>query len=610
MKRALTIDDNLLDTQFSLSEEADNSRRGAAVDGSRGDGRSAEAGREGDAGRDGAAEAPVHVEAPIRPVPLKAWFAQEPHREKSGEGGDDRDHINPVLTRSRARIEEIFHLPKNKDVIVRDFTIGTPRGWPAFAVFVDGMSQTLLINTHILEPLMLLSEGVSHSRGGDDAGPGSVDRLKTVQMTLLPGNQLSVESSWEKVVPAILSGSTAVFVDGCDAALIVETKGWEHRSVSPPLTEAVVRGPHDAFTENFRANTALVRTRLRSEHLVTEMMSVGRLGRTDVALMYIEGLTNERLVAEVKRRIEGIDVDYLPDSGLLEQFIEDNPWMSVPQVDSTERPDRVAHMLSEGHVAIFVGNSPFVLVAPVVFWTMVHSPEDAYLRVPFGTFLRMIRWISLFIAILLPGMYIAVTNYHPEMLPTGMLLAIAAAREQVPFPVLLEVLLMEFAIELIREAGIRIPSAIGPTIGIVGALIIGQAAVQAGIVSPLLVIIVAVTALASFTIPNYNLGFGVRILRFAFLFAAAFCGFYGIALLLCAVLTRLAVQKSFGVPLLAPVVPSMDTSPDVLVRGPAYTMNQRPTYLFTRKSWRQQPVTRPWSPNTRQQSAASRKEKR
>ncbi|MCF8563880.1 spore germination protein [Alicyclobacillus tolerans] len=523
----------------------------------------------------------------VRPIPLKELTE---HAEDEEGLPEDTKFVSSHLDRVKDSVGKIFHLPKNKDIVVRDFTIGTEHPWRALAVFVDGISDKSIINTHVLEPLMYLTRLTEE---------GPERRMKQVSETLVPSNQISIEKTWQDTTSAILAGATAIFIDGCASALIVETKGWEHRTVGLPQTETVVRGPHDAFTENFRANTGLVRSKLRSENLVTEMMSVGRLGKTDIAVMYVEGLTNPNLIQEVKRRIEGIDVDYLADSGMMEQFIEEDPHVWVPQVMSTERPDRIAHMLTEGHVAIFVGQSPFVLAVPVVFWSMMQTPEDAYIKVPFGTFLRFIRWSALFVAMFLPGIYISVTNYHPEMIPTDLLLAVAGSREQVPFPVVVEVLLMEFAIELIREAGIRIPTVIGPTIGIVGALIIGQAAVQAGVVSPLLVIVVAVTALASFTIPNYNLSIAVRVGRFLFLAAAAFFGFYGMALVWCVVTAALAMQKSFGVPLMAPVVPSMDSSPDVFVRGPDYTMNERPSFLFTQSDWRQQPVTRPWSRATR-----------
>ncbi|SFU91776.1 spore germination protein [Alicyclobacillus macrosporangiidus] len=587
-----------------------------------------------DSAREAGAE-PGEVEV-IRPIPLEAYIRQSAQAspEKSPEAGLE-DKVPAEIGRVRKAVEQLFHADVNKDIVIREFIIqaesrgqakdgkpaesqvpAEPRGhavaggpaasqeptqdgspaagggkkpWRALAVFVDGLVDKMTINTHILQPLMLLTA---------IADEPVERRLQTVSEALLPGNQVTKFEDWKDIVPGILSGCTAVFVDGSPGALIVETRGWEHRTVGLAQTETVVRGPHEGFTESFRANTGLVRAELRCKDLITEMMHVGRLAPTDVALMYVQGVVNPKLVDEVKRRIQAIDVDYLPDSGLLEQFIEDNPRLVVPNTLTTERPDRIAHMLMEGHVAIFVGNSPFAIAVPVVFWQLVHSPEDAYLRFPFGSFLRLLRWLALSLALLTPALYVSITNYHPEMIPTDLMLAIAGSREQVPFPVITEILMMEFSIELIREAGIRIPSVIGPTIGIVGALIIGQAAVQAGIVSPLLVIVIAVTALASFAIPNYNLAFGVRTMRFVFLAAAAVFGFYGLTLALCWAAARLAVQKSFGVPMLSPVAPRMDTSKDVFLRGPAFVMNQRPVFLQTQKAWREQPASRPWSKAT------------
>jgi spore germination protein KA len=604
LRKLITVDDGILDEQFSLEEDGnakdsagDESPKGEspepddtspeAGDGRRGeqDGRRSDK----DDGRgerleaddsDGRGELKVR-----RPIPVRE-MVRSAARERSAKRAPTHECVTPDIAESKAILSDIFHVPVNKDIVIREFSIGTERPTKALAVFIDGMSDKNIINTHILQPLMLLAH---------ISGEANARRMEVVKEALLPGNQVSEMSSWDEITAGILTGSTIVLVDGCDTALLVETKGWEHRTVGLTQAESVVRGPHDAFTENFRANTGLVRARLRSEDLITEMFSVGTQAKTDVAIMYIHGLTNEQLIAEVRRRIKAIDVDFLSDSGMLEQFIDDNPNVMIPQTLSTERPDRIVHMLMEGHVAIFVGHSPYVLAVPVVFWTLMHSPEDAYLRVPFGSFLRCIRWIAVVFATFLPAVYVAVTNYHPEMIPTDLMLAIAGSREQVPFPVLLEVAMMEFAIELIREAGIRIPSVIGPTIGIVGALIIGQAAVQAGVVSPLLVIVVAITALASFSIPNYNLGFAVRMYRFIYLLVAAFFGFYGITLLFCVMLARLSVQKSFGVPLFAPVTPSMDASRDVFLRAPAYSMNQRPPYLRTKKQWRQRPYTRTWN---------------
>jgi spore germination protein KA len=536
-----------------------------------------------------------------RPMTMKQFLkkGEELYDEAVRKAHDGQDEELPVdLEEMKARLKRFFHLPKNKDIIVRDFSVGveTERPWQGIAVFVDGMADKNVINNAILQPLMLLAHI------GEESPKRQLDHLSE---TLLPGNQSSIVEKWGEVVAAVLTGSTVVMLDGCNGALVIETKGWEHRNVGAAQTENVVRGSHDAFTESFRANTGLVRARLRSEHLVTEMFSVGNLARTDIGLMYVHGLTNPRLVREVRRRINAIDVDVVMDSGEFEQFLEDRPSMLIPQLLATERPDRIAAALAEGYVAIFVGNNPYVLIAPVVLWSMVHSPEDSNLRFPIGTFVRGIRWIAVFVSLLLPALYVAVTNYHPEMLPTDLMLAIAGSREQVPFPVIIEILLMEFAIELIREAGIRIPSVIGPTIGIVGALIIGQAAVQAGIISPLLVIVVSATALASFTIPNYGLSMAIRITRFIFLIGAGFFGFYGIAILFCVYIVRLSMQKSFGVPLLAPLAPSSPSSRDVILRGPTFAMNKRPTFLQPLRSWRQQPMTRPWSAHTQQREGRS-----
>ncbi|GMA57884.1 spore germination protein [Alicyclobacillus sacchari] len=504
--------------------------------------------------------------------------------EKAHVGQDDG--IECDIDEMKRRLERFFHLPQNKDIVIREFRVGveSKSPWRGMAVFVDGLSDKNVINSAILEPLMILTH-VS------EENPRRT--LEYVVEKLLPGNQSQIVDKWSEAVANILTGSTVLFLDRCNGALVIETKGWEHRSVSTPQTENVVRGSQDAFTENFRANTGLVRARLRTEHLVTEIHTVGNLARTDVAIMYIHGVTNPKLVREVRRRISQIDVDFILDSGMLEQFIEDRPSMLIPQVMATERPDRVAASLAEGYVALFVGNSTYCLIVPVVLWSLVHSSEDSNIRFLPGTFMRLIRWIALLTALLLPGLYVAVTNYHSEMLPTDLMLAIAGSREQVPFPVVVEVLLMEFAIELIREAGIRIPSVIGPTIGIVGALIIGQSAVQAGIVSPLLVIVVATTALASFTVPNYELSMGIRIMRFAFLIAGAVLGFYGIAILFVVYVVRLTMLKSFGVPILSPIAPSSGASRDVLLRGPLWSMNKRPSFLYPLRSWRQKPMSRP-----------------
>ncbi|WP_346428498.1 spore germination protein [Alicyclobacillus mengziensis] len=593
-----TVDDTIVKTQFSLVANQDAGSQGTSVSSSESpDSDQATDSKQGTQQSERAnfhrAEQGELDEREVlqlqKPIPIHEYVrkSEEQAALKKATVSTDNPVIPWDIKDVHARLNQSFHLPENKDIVVREFEIGINRTWHAMLVFVDGLVNTMLINTNLLEPLMVLSHlDHSHETG---------KRMETVLDTLLPSNQIAVVEKWEEAVDGVLTGSTVLFVEGTQAAVVCESKGWEHRNVSTPQTENVVKGPHQAFTENFRANTGLVRSMLRSPDLITETMSIGRLGKTDVALMYIHGLTNTRLVEEIRRRIKAVDVDYLADVGTLSQFIEDNPRVWVPQTLSTERPDRVAQMLTEGYVAIFVGQSSFVLVCPVVIFSLMQAAEDAYLRFPFGSFLRIIRWIALAVALLMPALYVSVTNYHPEMIPTDLLMAIAGSREQVPFPVIVEILLMELAIELIREAGIRIPSIIGPTIGIVGALIIGQAAVQAGVVSPLLVIVIAVTALASFTIPNYNLQFGIRIMRFAFMFISALFGFYGLTLAIVVMLARLTIQQSLGVPLFTPAAPKTDSSRDAFLRSPAFSMNKRPLFLYPQKIQKQEPYTRPWS---------------
>ncbi len=482
--RLLTVDDSIMDKQFELTPEDEDAGQSGEQGGEQGGGKRrirrasgpprqrltglrAEYGEQwvDSQGKVYArrlsgsrrVSAPTYAALQARETPL-----QQARRGAAKTAAGDREaaYIAYDLAGNRKTLERVFHLPLNADLVVRDFRVGGRHPIAALAVFVDGLADKNIINTHILEPLMILTEL--------DDEQGDIEWIEWVRRALLPGNQVMEVSMWKGAVENILAGSTLVFFEGVNAALSVETKGWEHRMVSNSQTEAVVRGPHDAFTENFRANTGLIRARLRSSHLITEMMQVGTLAGTDVAVMYIQGIVNPKLIKEVKRRIAAVQVDYLADSGIMEQFIEDDPIGVIPKFLSTERPDRVAQALTEGQFAIFVGHSPHALVAPVLFWSLLQTAEDAYLRWPFGSFIRLIRVMALAIGLLLPALYIAVTNYHPEMIPTDLMLAVAASRERVPFPVVFEVLIMEFSLELIREAGIRIPSVIGPTIGIVG----------------------------------------------------------------------------------------------------------------------------------------------
>jgi len=330
-----------------------------------------------------------------------------------------------------------------------------------------------------------------------------------------------------------------------------------------------------------RTNITLIRRIIKNKDLITEIQPVGKTSNSNCAIMYLEGIANPELVKEVKRRIKSINIDFVTGDGMIEQFIEDKPFQIIPQVLNTERPDRAASFIMEGQVVIIGEGVPFVNVVPVTFFAMFHASEDSFLRWPFGTAIRLIRILGLFFATLLPALYVSLILYHQEMIPTDLLVAFATARENVPFPTIIEVLILEISFELIREAGVRVPGIIGPTLGIIGALILGQAAVAANLVSPVLIIVVAATGLGNFAIPSYSLATGIRLIRFGLILAGAFLGFYGVAAVLFIAGCFACSIKSFGVPFLSPVSPVTRKNPDIIARAPNIKQKMRPDYLNT-----------------------------
>jgi spore germination protein KA len=480
-------------------------------------------------------------------------------------------------------LNRIFHVPDSSDVVIRELTCANPR-IRVIATYIEGLSSSDKVFMSVLQPLMLLSS----IRAMDERDP-----IIQIKNALLASGQVEVKNTIEESVEAIISGDTVVLVEGQDRSLTVETKGWEHRTVQEAISERIVRGPQQGFVEVLRINTALVRSMIRSPDLVIEGIEVGRESKTQCAIAYMASITNEKLVAEVRRRIASIEVDAVLTSGQLEQLIETTHSL-VPTVVSTERPDRAAHFILEGALAIMVSGDPFVLLAPVTFFAFIHSPEDYYVRWPYGNVLRLTRVFALFLAVLLPGLYVAITSYHPEMIPTVLLFSVAAAREMVPFPLPFEVLFMFFGFELIREAGIRIPSPFGATIGIVGALLVGEAAVSASLVSPIMVIVIAITGVASFTIPNQEVGMLIRVATFIFIIAGSLLGLFGIVVVLYMLFCRLFALTSLGIPFFAPVVPKQPSSPDTFTIGPSWAMEYRPSFLRTKDPRRQPDTSRQW----------------
>ncbi len=497
------------------------------------------------------------------------------------------DRITSNIRENLDHMKKIYSIPVNGDIFLREFDINF-RGKPvkAFIIFFDGLTDREIINNYILTPLMVMSGlELKEEENLEDY----------IARQLLPHCQVKIEPGYRNVIDEINFGGCGLFADGVQVAFSADVKGWEHRGIEKPNNEIVLRGPQEAFNELLRTNSAQIRKRLKDEDLIVEDISVGRISKTPCSMLYIKDIANERLVDEVKRRLESIQVDYMLDSGVLEQLIEDSTIYPSPQVLSTERPDYVSELLANGRVAIIVSGSPNVLVVPTTAYEMMHSAEDAYIRYPYANLLRFIRLIALFMALLLPGIYLAITNYHQEMIPTDLLLAIEASREKVPFPSLIELLLMELSFELIREAGVRVPGPIGPTLGIIGALILGQAAVAANIVSPILIIVVSVTGIGSFAIPNYSLGYSIRIMRFAFIALSALAGFLGITAGLFILGVWSTSLKSFGVPYMAPLGPkTSDIARGVIFKAPEWKMEHRPDYLNTKKTRKQEKFSMGW----------------
>ncbi|GBG56876.1 spore germination protein [Sporomusaceae bacterium FL31] len=484
-------------------------------------------------------------------------------------------------------IKQLYFVEINKDIVIRHFIIPGVQPIKAMLVFMDGMIDKELINLAVLQPLMILDKEKLALQGDN--------LLKQLISLFLPSNQAQEVDNFGKVAAGLNTGDTALFLEGINQAVLIETKGYEHRSVGKPEIEQSVRGSQVAFSEALRVNTGLIRTMMPSNDLVTEIFEIGERIPTKCAIMYLKSVANPKLIGEIKRRILNIKTDYISDMGVLEQFIEDHPSIALPQMLSTERPDRTVAALSEGRVAILLNGTPFAHVVPVSFFTFFHSAEDFSLKVPIGSVTRLLRLIGTLLAVILPAVYLSIVYFHPEALPTEMILAIAGARERVPFPSVGELLLMEFAFELIREAGLRIPGLLGSTIGIVGAIILGQAAVSANLVSPVTVVVIALTGLASFTIPDYRLAAAGRLLRFVFIALAYMLGLVGVALGLLVLTAVLTSMKSFGVPYMVPIAPKTMAGLDVIIRGPVFRQEMRPDGLNTQDNRRQPHISRQWT---------------
>ena len=515
---------------------------------------------------------------------------------------DDIDkNLDKDLNKNLEYIKTRYNTLINSDIKIREFYL-TINGaeYKSYIFFIDGMIDNDIINRFVLNPLMLGNKSNIYNKEKSENDlkvklkkDNEFYLIEYISNCLLPQNDVTKEAKFNNIFQNVNLGITALFIDTIDIAFLIDAKGFEKRSIVSPENEKVIRGSQESFIESIRTNTSLIRRLVNNENLIIESISIGKVNKNTCAVCYIKNIANDDLVAEVKYRLNNLDIDYVISSGQLEQLIEDKNY-SLPQLISTERPDKAASYLLEGRVVIMLNGTPYVLVAPAVFIDFLSSPEDKNLKFQFADLVKFIRIIAFIVTLLLPGLYIGITTFHQEIIPTELLFAILSSRNGVPFPIIFEILTMEISLELIRESGVRVPSPLGQTISIVGALILGEAAVSAKIVSPLLVIVVAITGITAFAIPDYSLSFHVRLARFIYIILGYFLGFLGIAFGLTIHLAIMASINSFGVSYLSPFAPVFASRETQYFIEPIWKQESRKNYISTKKNKKEEHISMKW----------------
>ena len=483
--------------------------------------------------------------------------------------GDAKTRISTDLQLNIDRYQRLF--ADCADIKMRRMALGQNKSRECFIAYIEvSVSNMLLETTALGRALAYLGEAP------DEEVNSVLDKNAMGISDVTPC--LYVEDAAQ----GMLTGDAILFVDGYDKALKIADKGYPGAAIKEPDSEKSIRGSREGFTDSIKMNTALIRKRLRSTRVRVKELEQGVRSHTKVDMVYMQDLANPMVLEEIQKRLEAYEIDGVLDSGVIEQLAERKWYSPFPQFQTTQRPDRAALAVMEGRVVVLSDNSPVALILPTDFNSFIKTSDDYYNRFEEATFARILRYFAVFFSMALPGLYLAVTNFHTQILPTPLLLSFWEARIGVPFPAALEVILMELSFELLREAGVRLPGAMGKTIGIVGGLIIGQAAVDANIVSPIVVIVVAFTALCSFSIPNEEFAFSFRILKFFLIIMSAWLGFFGLLVGLLVILIHLSRLKSFGIPYLMPFVGAdlsgYEDERDSIWRAPFRRLTHRPIY--------------------------------
>lgn len=497
------------------------------------------------------------------------FFSRRNDRESNNKALRDKQ-VHHTSIRVKKKIKENIDYVKRTldspdDLKIRTITLSNS-STPCAFLYIEGIVDEQSIHENILGNLESI-ENVPYE-------PFAL--LTFIYSKQIALNDVTKEHDLENIMIALLSGQTILFIDGVQVALAVETIGGNTRQIEEPLSETLIRGPRSGFVETLQTNLALIRREAKDPNIRFKTIYGGERTKKRIVVVYVNGVTQQTLIDEINRRLNTLNIQMIKGSGDIEEWIEDSFLSPFPQILNTERPDRVATAIMQGKIAILIESTPFALIAPANISDVLHSPEDYYERWIVGTSLRVLRYLGAFISIFLPALYVALISIQPGMIPTDLVFSIASTREGVPFAPIIEALLMVVTLELLQEAGARLPQTIGQTIGIVGGLVIGEAAVQAGIVSPIMVIVIAITAIANFSIPSYSVAISFRVVRFAFMFAAAILGLFGVVLIYIIVNIHLVNLNSIGYPYMSPFAPFVKQDwNDVIVRAPLQMLNKQ-----------------------------------
>ncbi|MFF2091374.1 spore germination protein [Paenibacillus sp. NPDC058174] len=493
---------------------------------------------------------------------------------------EQKTNVNSLYNELKRNIDEVTKgLGHSPDLITRYLQVKLIHDLPlqGAILYMDGLSSS----TSMLQSIF--SENSSTTRCTTPA-----ELLNYCKESVITEGSVQDVHTFDDMYDLLLTGNTILLFEGCSQALGVSTLDLKARPVEEPNVQSVVRGPREGFTEVLSWNTAMIRRKINSRHLWVETLQIGRVTKTKVAILFIDNIVADSVLQQVRERLQKIDIDGILESNYLEEHIQDKKYSPFPTIFNSERPDVIAAGLLEGRVAIMVDGTPFVLLVPALFTQFFQSSEDYYERSDFSTLIRLLRFISFFLATITPSFYIAITTFHQEMLPTTLLYNLASQREGVPFPAFIEALIMEVTFEILREASVRMPKTVGQSISIVGTLVVGQAAVEAGLVSAAMVIVVSITAISNFVLPAFNLGIAARIIRFVLMMLAATFGLYGVFIGVIGIVFHLCSLRSFGVSYMAPLAPFKGSDQkDTFFRFPIPKLFTRPKSLHPKQLVRQ-----------------------